>query len=323
MAARLGLPEDIRLWTEKHILLALSQWGESTIGNFLVGEASYQRLFAIEADSKIDTHRKTEAYQKLAELSLAGEQVGSSAGGEQPKFGCLTSHKSNECAHVLVKFSLGAAANDNARRWADLLQTEALALHTLAEQNISAASAQVFFGNGGEVFLEIERFDRVGLHGRKGIISLEAVAAEFLGGRAANWIDAAKFLLQQGIIDRRCFDRIGQLYAFGRLIANSDMHPGNLSFIDPLHFPLQLSPVYDMLPMAFAPGSSGNMRQSVAKIVLDTQLSKDCWLQAQAWAISFWQRVVTSETISEAFRQLASEMLALVSGLTAEINRLA
>jgi serine/threonine protein kinase HipA of HipAB toxin-antitoxin module len=105
------------------------------------------------------------------------------------------------------------------------------------------------------------------------------------------------------------------------------MHQGNLSFIDPSvdprKTPLQLSPVYDMLPMAFAPGSSGNMRRTPAPLNLDTDISKAQWQKAQGWAVLFWQNVASDDAVSEAFRRLASQMLAQVEGLTADIQRLA
>ena len=322
IAEMLRLPEDIRLWTEKHTLLALSQWGDAMVGSLLVGEGSYRRLFEKEPDFRVSLRDKTETYQNLAVLSLSGEQVGSSAGGEQPKFGCLTEHPEKDYAHVLVKFSLGSE-NDNAERWADLLQAESLALEVLRARHFPASAAQVVFGDAGEIFLEVERFDRVGLHGRRGMISLEAVSAEFLGSRMTNWVDSAKELRQQKMINQACFGRICQLYAFGKLIANSDMHAGNLSFISPEQFPLELAPAYDMLPMAFAPGSSGNMRQNIPEIKLDTRLDRASWLLAQEWAIEFWRAVIACDTISEAFRGLARQMLTQVSGLTADINRLA
>lgn len=341
MAARLDLPEDIRLWTEKHTLLALSQWGEATVGDLLLGEASYQRFLDEQDDFRISAGNRLHGYLKLAELSLAGEQVGSSVGGEQPKFSCikaLNDDDAEESQHVLVKFSLGAT-NENAARWADLLQTEAIALATLRAENIAASLAEIILGPHGEVFLELQRFDRLGVHGRRSLISLEAVAAEFLGSRAVNWIEAGKGLLIEGVITQAVFEQICQLYAFGKLITNSDMHAGNLSFIDdrqgyvqqnstvqlidPKSRPLALSPVYDMLPMAFSPTSSGNMRQSIAPLELDGRVSRIYWQRAQKWALDFWQQVAECSTISAEFRQLALQMREQVAGLTASISRLA
>jgi hypothetical protein len=44
-------------------------------------------------------------------------------------------------------------------------------------------------------------------------------------------------------------------WRFGRLIANTDMHYGNAALILCERLPLQLGPVYDMLPMAYRPGA--------------------------------------------------------------------
>ncbi|SFD81663.1 hypothetical protein SAMN05216563_101340 [Phytobacter palmae] len=49
-----------------------------------------------------------------------------------------------------------------------------------------------------------------------------------------------------------------KVWAFGRLIANSDMHAGKRSFYVSAP-PTQMAPVYDMLPMSFAPVNSGAM----------------------------------------------------------------
>ncbi|CAM3642203.1 HipA domain-containing protein [Rahnella bruchi] len=120
---------------------------------------------------------------------------------------------------------------------------------------------------------------------------------------------------------------IEQIYAFGKLIANSDMHQGNLSFIDPAIDPLKqalsISPVYDMLPMAFAPTNAGAMRRETVPLTLDPLVSKEKWLNAQRWAREFWQKVESDTAISVEFRQLASGMLAQVEELTSLIQRLA
>ena len=42
----------------------------------------------------------------------------------------------------------------------------------------------------------------------------------------------------------------GQVDAFGRLIANNDMHWGNLSFFLPKASPFPLAPIYDMLVLS-------------------------------------------------------------------------
>jgi len=252
---QLGLPEDIRYWSETYTLLALAQWGSDSIGDVILGESAYQTWFSQPTAPAVSLENKLEHYQHLAALSMAGEQVGSSAGGEQPKFTCYVEQVRRPPAHVLVKFS-STLANDNSQRWSDLLQAEAIALALLQEHGVLAATAEMILGEGTAAFLQVERFDRIGERGRLGVVSLESVVAEFSGRASFNWVESARHLLALKIIDVKTFERIGQIYAFGKLIANSDMHQGNLSFVNPEHFPLQLAPVYDMLPMSFAPLSS-------------------------------------------------------------------
>ncbi|MNE60121.1 putative DNA-binding transcriptional regulator [compost metagenome] len=112
-------------------------------------------------------------------------------------------------------------------------------------------------------------------------------------------------------------------WAFGRLIANSDMHQGNLSFLHPEQRPVVLAPLYDMLPMAFAPTSSGNMRHQALEIRLGHEVSGAVWRQAELMALEFWQRVARHTLISEDFRVIADQMLAQVQGLNERIQRMA
>lgn len=323
--AALHFPDDIKKWTESQTLVALARAGDETVGNFVIGETAYQRWFHKQDDIPVSCEDKIQAYENLAQRSLAGEEVGSSAGGEQPKFSCYAEHTDREASRVLVKFS-PAPANENARRWGDLLRAEAHALQVLQNVGIPAATAEIFTGRHGEVFLEVERFDRKGVRGRCGMVSLEAVSAEFGGGNS-NWFATAQQLRRNKIITAPTLEKIEQIYAFGKLIANSDMHQGNLSFIDPAIDPLKqsltMSPVYDMLPMAFAPTNAGAMRREAAPLTLDPLVSKAKWLNAQAWAQEFWRKVQNDAAISLEFRQLASEMLAQVEGLTGPVQRLA
>jgi serine/threonine protein kinase HipA of HipAB toxin-antitoxin module len=53
---------------------------------------------------------------------------------------------------------------------------------------------------------------------------------------------------------------VADLYWFGRLIGNSDMHPGNLGFHLVDARPLELAPAHDMLPMFLAPSRTGATR---------------------------------------------------------------
>lgn len=325
MNAALHFPDDIKKWTESQTLVALARAGDETVGNFIIGDMAYQKWFQKPEEIPVPEIDKIQVYERLARRSLAGEEIGSSAGGEQPKFSCYAEQADRSASQVLVKFS-PPAENENAQRWGDLLRAEAHALRVLNDAGIEAAVAEIFTGGSQEVFLQVGRFDRVGERGRRGLVSLEAVAAEFGGGNG-NWFLTAQQLRRNRIITAQTLDKIEQIYAFGKLIANSDMHQGNLSFIDPAIDPLKqalsISPVYDMLPMAFAPTNAGAMRRETMTLNLDPLVSKEKWLNAQVWALTFWENVAGDTAISTQFRQLASGMRAQVAALTAQIQRLA
>lgn len=160
-ALQLGLPEDIRLWNEGHTLIALSARGYDVAGGWLIGQQSYQTWLLQPAPCPIPLEEKVSLYPTLAEKVLAGEEVGSSAGGEQPKFACYAERQDRSYAHLLVKFT-PARQNENSQRWCDLLRAEALALQLMNEEGISAAGATIFAGPHGQLFLEVVRFDRLG-----------------------------------------------------------------------------------------------------------------------------------------------------------------
>jgi hypothetical protein len=119
---------------------------------------------------------------------------GSSAGGEHPKF--TTSLRSGKrIRHAVVKFSpLGADAVS--QRWADLLVSEHLATEALRRSGLTSASSELL-AIDGRIFLEANRFDRTGVRGRVGIVSLAAVANHYLG-RRDNWISATSSLIRIG-----------------------------------------------------------------------------------------------------------------------------
>ena len=92
-------------------------------------------------------------YPALTRGALQGQLPGSSAGGEQPKFCCVTQGRS-----VIVKFSSGGDSLVD-QRTRDLLLCEHLALEVLRQAGLPAARTQLFLREG-RVFLESERFDR-------------------------------------------------------------------------------------------------------------------------------------------------------------------
>ena len=77
----LGLPEDVTNWSDNHILIALSRRGEDLLSNLVVGRESFDRFQNLQHE----THTAND-FPALSDAAIAGEHVGSSAGGEQPKF---------------------------------------------------------------------------------------------------------------------------------------------------------------------------------------------------------------------------------------------
>lgn len=319
-ASQLGLPEDIRQWNEDHCLIALAERGSDMPGNWLIGEHSYQQWLRQSAPEPIGQQEKPFYYPLLAEKVLNGEDIGSSAGGEQPKFACYAELAEGSKAHMLVKFS-SQPLNQTGQRWCDLLKAEALALRLMAQHNLAAAQAAVISMPNGQTFLEVMRFDRVAERGRKGVVSLEAAQAEY-NGTQARWPQALQALAEQKLISSEDAARGALQWAFGRLIANGDMHSGNLTFFHEASG-LTLTPAYDMLPMSFAPASSGLVRAEPPRIAPDAAVSREIWLQAMTIAQEYWQTIAAGVEWSEDFRQIAAKMQQVLLLLEPQIRRMA
>lgn len=319
LAKNSDLPEDIRLWREEDVLFALSAQRLENLGGWLVGEESYRRWTQTVGLKPIALDERLEAYAELAHRAIDGEIVGSSAGGEQPKFSC---YSETLCGprHVIVKFT-SPIRNDNQRRWVDLLTSECSALALLNQMGIPAARCDLLSAESGQVFLEVERFDCAGTFGRRSIVSLESVQSEYAAG-VLSWPKAVARLKEEGMVEAATLRQVQRIWAFGRLTGNSDMHAGNLSFFLSDR-PLELTPVYDMLPMAWAPGSSGNMREGGIEINIDAEVPGEIWLEMQPWAQRYWRELSLNLKISEPFRQIAAGMAGQVGQLSERLKRLA
>lgn len=292
-AETLGLPPRLGDWQEEHFLRALlSQPGSDAIGNLIVGDAGREHFIQHPEPVALPATGLAAAYAERARQALSGETPASSAGGEQPKFGAYAETVDGP-RHVLVKFSLAAAEgadNPVAQRWRDLLLAEHHAL-TLLRENAIAAVATRILDHGQQRFLEVERFDRIGPHGRRGLISLSAMDAEFIGLGRGGWPAMTARLLAERHITRDAHEATCLLHAFGTLIGNTDMHPGNLSFVTDSGRPYQLAPAYDMLPMAFAPRSSGELPATLPAAGFDSLISSAQWRQALALAQAYLKRL--------------------------------
>lgn len=289
--APLGLPEDARDWDAEALGRFLLAAGEVLPGNLLPGEGAVARAGMWTAERVLSPETE---YPLLAARVLAGETPGSSAAGEQPKFTAWR----EDAGHVLVKFS-PSGKNPEATRWRDLLYAEYHALEALRRHGFEAAEARLVTG-GGRVFLELRRFDRVGRHGRRPMLSLGAVDAEFTGiGR--DWTRTAEALHRRGLFDDGTVARIAALQRFGEQIGNSDMHPGNLS-LAPEGDRFRLLPVYDMLPMALAP------RHGELPSALPAPPAPDGLSPAVTTALREYRRRLRSdERVSARFREITEE----------------
>jgi hypothetical protein len=301
----LSLPADLRHWNDDHALKAMVLAGDDLPGNLIVGEqalASYLsgvRQTAVVQQPEVD-------YPRLAMLAMQGAQPVSSAGGEQPKFSALVNGQA-----MLVKFSpSGDAPGDERSR--DLLVCEHLALQTLAAAGLPAAESQIVIA-GGRVFLQSKRFDRTD-KGRIGMVSLLVYDAQYVG-EMDNWSATAQRMAARQLMTSQDAQQLQLLEAYGLLIANTDRHYGNISFL------LQdddwrLSPTYDMLPMLYAPVKGELVERDFASRKLQpTSHTLAVWPQAKQLAQQFWHSVAADARVSDAFKALAQANADVVAKL--------
>lgn len=305
-AASLGLPGNPEHWGDTEVIRVLLAHGHDAIGNLLIGELARDRFIGMPAPLPVD---RAADYPALARAAGAGEVPGSSAGGEQPKFCAYTVH-----GHALVKFS---APDDNpvSERWRDLLLAEHLALSVLGVET-------EVFDFGGQRFLEVPRFDRIGQLGRVGVFSLRALDAEFVGDVSAPWPSLVSRLVAAGHVHADAVAGSALLWAFGTLIGNTDMHAGNLSFVSRHGRPYQLAPAYDVLPMGFAPGSGGALVDTLPPVSLSASVDGDTWREALRLAEMFFAMVSDCDGFSGRFSPCVESIRKRIDEAASRIARL-
>lgn len=291
-------PTDPNRWHANHIGRYLLSNGDDLPGNFQFGESAILRTRRAPMEYSRDD------YPEIANKVLAGELTGSSTGGEQPKF---TVYSKERSAHVMVKFSpLGNGAV--ARRWRDILITEYHATEALHAGSVPAANVELVV-RGDRLFLEAERFDRIGQYGRSSMISMQMIDAEFVAD-GADWPVVMKALMEQKLISSEHYLYSCILWEFGYLINNTDTHLGNLSLgiADSM---FSILPSYDMCSMGFVP-----VRGEVKPFAFSPQ-SKHSRLNCLDWnepaqdrvrslALDFWERVASDNFVSDEFREFLS-----------------
>ncbi|HKY35104.1 MAG TPA: type II toxin-antitoxin system HipA family toxin YjjJ [Polyangiaceae bacterium] len=293
----LGLPADARLWSSNDVLRYVSRFGWNLPGAFVVGDAALslylERTLRVEL---VELRERRRRYPELARDVLSAGTPGSSAAGEQAKF--LATRAPG--VDVLVKFST-QGKDARSRREADLLLAEHLAHRILAEHGQESARSELVVAEE-QTFLEVERFDRLPTGGRRGVISLMALDAEYLGSMKS-WTDSVVRLAAAGHVPSVAVrpTRIREL--FGLLIGNTDMHPGNLAFISRGSRVQALAPSYDMLPMLFA----STVGRGERKLALTTPTPRDAevWRVASDAALEYWAALARESRLSTRFRGIA------------------
>ena len=325
-AAILQVDEDPQKWSDDDAVYALSLLGSDTPGNFILGAAAYRRwLESLQMPRPgIRDDDVGARYAELAERSLQHGVAGSSAAGEFPKFTAIRQHSNaagqldDDVSHVIVKFS-GNDESAAVRRWSDLLVCEHLATRVMRDQLGVPAAETTLHRAAGRTFLEVVRFDRHGRHGRSGLLSLHALNAAFLGANPADWPATIARLDALELLAPTAPETVSLMWHFGSLIANVDMHEGNLSFIPSAvgEAGLRVAPAYDMLPMSYVPQRGVEMvaRNYAPQLPLPSE--RRAWRAAAEAAQAFWSLAADDERISEGFRAICSQNLATLRALAA------
>ncbi|MFO1468767.1 MAG: type II toxin-antitoxin system HipA family toxin YjjJ [Steroidobacteraceae bacterium] len=301
----LGLPARVADWTEEQFFIYLVRRGTYSVGDLVLGTESLDRYLAsVDAPPIIAETERARAYPELADQAMQGRARGSSALGEHPKFAVCIS-RADAFTQMIVKFS-PPRSSTTGQRWADLLRAEFHA-HRILEAHGMAACRSRLLEAGDRVFLECERFDRVGRQGRRGVVSLLALdTARY--GQLDSWTACADRLLRDALLSSEAARHIRFLDVFGAFIANTDRHFGNITLFDEYEGPFKLAPAYDMLPMLFAPLNDQNVQRR-----FEPPTSRAAWLsvwaEARTLAEQYWDLLHTERSLSDEFRHLCRESL--------------
>ncbi len=301
----LELPPRVTDWSDDHYLTYLTRRGFDTVSDLIVGnEALDRHLKSSQSLTMTDPRDRITEYPRLAEAAMAGNLVGSSAHGEHPKFTATLSSGSIGIP-VIVKFS-PARSTPVGQRWSDLLLAEHIAHQHLAANGITACRSH-YFQFGDRSYLEVERFDRVGAAGRRGVVSLLALDSAHYG-LLDRWSLCALRLSKDGLLSADDADEIRLLDAFGALIANNDRHFGNLALFDRYDGHLKLAPVYDMLPMLFAPAIDQIVERTFT-MPHPTSDTLSVWPKARELAGAYWEKIHDDTRLSDDFHNISLQML--------------
>jgi hypothetical protein len=281
------------------------------VGDLILGDEAFNTYVELQKHlSPIEPDARATEFPQLAKQVMAGGLPGSSAHGEHPKFTAVV-RRGKEGQHALVKFSppVDTAVG---RRWSDLLVAEHLAHVVLSDGGIHAARSEIHFFEG-VTFLELDRFDRRGANGRVGVTSLLSIDTT-LYGELDNWIASAARLHRDRRIDMQTLEIVRLVYTFGGLIANTDRHFGNLAMLDRYDGHFSLAPIYDMLPMLFAP-QNDVLIERLFEPPIPTAETMSVYRRARELAEHYWARLSADARVSDEFRELAETCGAKLAAL--------
>jgi hypothetical protein len=297
----LALPQRAIDWNDDHYLQYLTRRGADTVGDLILGDGSFNEYVELQKPRMpIGRDARAAEFPRLAKQVMAGGLPGASAHGEHPKFTTLL-FRDNDYQHALVKFS-PPVTTAVGQRWSDLLVAENVAHDLLNGSGIAAARSEIHQFEG-VTFLQLDRFDRRGLNGRLGVTSLLSIDTTQYG-LLDNWITSATRLHRDRRIDAQTVEMIRLVYTFGGLIANTDRHFGNLAMFDRYDGQFRLAPVYDMLPMLFAPQND----EIIARLFEPadpTAETMTVYRHARALAAQYWGLLATDTRVSADFRRIA------------------
>lgn len=280
--AHAGLPESLKDWNDDHRVAYLFTRGMNLAGNLVFGGVPLQMEVDLRRLPPVPTSDRLEHYDAMA-AALREASYGSSAGGEQPKFLSMA----EGVGHVIVKFA------KHGSRMAELLPLEHLALKALAAVGVPASSTELL-ASANHVFLEVQRFDRVGANGRVGMLSAGSVDDEFFG-RRGSWSEFAERCERAGYLSAQDARHIDVMAAFSELIGNNDRHFENIAMLireDGEY--LGIAPAYDILPMRYA-SVGGGMDPDYSPIVPKVGTvgaNPEVWAVAARAAELFWTSVM-------------------------------
>ncbi len=303
----LPVPPRVDDWSDEHVIVALARRGEDLPGNLIVGDESLERWYA---HGPVNAPR--DGYPAMAEAATLGDIRGSFAGGERPKFGAFV-----DGHQVLVKYV--GHGGPVAERWRDLLVMEKIALDVLKDAGYPASTSQII-DTPSHLFLEVERFDRIGARGRLPAMTLSAAHPRAMD----TWAQAARQLSDAHMMSGKDAECLQLFEAFGRLIANTDRHHYNIVLFPKLtgedeattieSRSYTLAPAFDQLPMLYAPTSDGQVREREFRLPAPTADTWDVWDKAKDLASSFWERCSQNQLISDVMRQIAHRNNAVIVG---------